>query len=343
MNNFAAIVIGAGPAGLSCARLLAEGGIKVLVLERKNIIGPKVCGGGITWKGLIQRVPEELIERSFAVQHIRSNYQNIRITSTYPIIATVSRKKLGQWMYRQAVAAGACVMTGMTVRKINQHRVTAVDDIGTEHNFNYRYLVGADGSNSRVRKYLRLESGGMGVGIHYRIPGAFDSMEWHLTTELFGNGYSWIFPFQNHASIGIYTDGSVLQPKEMLNRLHNWASGYGIDLNGHKPRAGLINYDYQGWRFGNKMLIGDAAGLASSLTGEGIYPAIVSGEAAARAIIDPCDQAEDLKRLICKQQNHRQILKISGKNATACTMIMEMLTLGLRIGAIPINKLEMAD
>jgi len=343
MHNFAAIVVGAGPAGLSCARLLAEGGVKVLVLERKNIIGPKVCGGGITWKGLIQRVPEELIDRSFAVQQIRSNYQKIRITSGRPIIATISRKKLGQWMYRQAVAAGACVMTGMTVKEINQQRVTAVDDTGMEHRFVYRYLVGADGSSSRVRKYLRLDSGSMGVGIHYRIPGAFDTMEWHLNTKLFGNGYSWIFPFRNHASIGIYTDGTSLQPKEMLHRLHNWAAGYGIDPTGHKPRAGLINYDYQGWHFGNKMLIGDAAGLASGLTGEGMYPAIVSGEAAARAIIDPHDRAEELNRLIRKQQNHRQILKISGRNAPICTMTMEMLTLGLRTGAIPINRLEMAD
>jgi len=343
MHNFAVIVIGAGPAGLSCARLLAEDGIKVLVLERKNVIGPKVCGGGITWKGLIQRVPEELIDRSFAVQNIRSNYQKIRITSTSPIIATVSRRKLGQWMYRQAVAAGACVMTGMTVKEINQCRITAVDDTGTEHGFNYRYLIGADGSSSQVRKYLRLGSGRMGVGIHYRIPGIFNSMEWHLNTKLFGNGYSWIFPFRDHASIGIYTDGTSMQPKDMLTRLHNWAARYGIDLTGHRPRAGLINYDYQGWRFGNKMLIGDAAGLASGLTGEGMYPAIVSGEAAARAIIDPEDRAEDLNRIIRKQLNHRQILKISGRNAPICTMTMEMLTLGLRTGAIPINALEMAD
>jgi flavin-dependent dehydrogenase len=207
----------------------------------------------------------------------------------------------------------------------------------------YRYLIGADGSSSRVRKYLRLDSGPMGVGIHYRIPGSFDSMEWHLNTKLFGNGYSWIFPFRNHASVGIYTDGTTLQPKEMLHGLQNWAAGCGIDLTGHKPRAGLINYNYQGWRFGNKMLIGDAAGLASGLTGEGMYPAIVSGESAARAIIDPGDRADDLHRLIRKQQSHRLILRISGRNAGICTMAMEMLTLGLRTGTIPINKLEMAD
>ena len=44
-----AVIVGAGPGGLACARLLAEHGLDVLVLERKKEAGPKVCGGGITW------------------------------------------------------------------------------------------------------------------------------------------------------------------------------------------------------------------------------------------------------------------------------------------------------
>ena len=55
------LIIGAGPGGLACAKVLAEQGRKVLVLERRQEIGPKVCAGGITWDGLIRLVPEELI------------------------------------------------------------------------------------------------------------------------------------------------------------------------------------------------------------------------------------------------------------------------------------------
>lgn len=343
MQNYSAIVIGAGPAGLSCARLLAEHNIDVLVLERNSTIGPKVCGGGITWQGLIQRVPEELIDKSFAVQHLYSNHQKIQVSAPRPIIATVSRAKLGQWMHSKAVASGAQILSGMTVRKIHQRSVIASDKGGKEQRFGYQYLIGADGSSSMVRKHLRLDSKHMGIGIHYQVAGQFGKMEWHLNTHLFRNGYCWIFPFRHHASIGIYTDGTYLQAKEMLNRLHNWAAGHGIALTGLRPRAGLINYGYQGWRFGNKMLVGDAAGLASGLTGEGMYPAIVSGETAAHSIVDPSYRANSLNRLISKQQNHRQLLKISGRSDSICTLVMELLILGLRTSIIPFNRLEMAD
>ena len=75
MQSFSVVIVGAGPGGLACARLLAEHGLDVLVLERKNVIGPKVCGGGITWDGLIKRVPKRLIDGVFPSQHIKSNYQ----------------------------------------------------------------------------------------------------------------------------------------------------------------------------------------------------------------------------------------------------------------------------
>jgi geranylgeranyl reductase len=246
-------------------------------------------------------------------------------------------------MLRQAAASGAQIQSGMTVRKINQRYVIASAKGGKEQRLGYQYLIGADGSSSMVRKYLRLDSKHLGIGIHYQVPGQFDKMEWHLNTQLFKNGYCWIFPFRDHASIGIYTDGSTLQAKEMLNRLHSWAAAQGITLTGLRPRAGLINYGYQGWRFGNKMLIGDAAGLASGLTGEGMYPAIISGETAARSIIDISYKTDSLNSLIRKQQNHRQLLKISGRSDIICTVTMEMLILGLRTAIIPFNKLEMAD
>ena len=63
MDSFSVIIVGAGPGGLACATLLAGHGLDVLVLEKKPVPGPKVCGGGITWRGLIQRVPESLVDK----------------------------------------------------------------------------------------------------------------------------------------------------------------------------------------------------------------------------------------------------------------------------------------
>jgi len=98
MRSYSIIIVGAGPGGLAGAKILAENGRDVLVLERKPVAGPKVCGGGITWDGLIRRVPEHLIEGVFPCQYIRSNFQNTVVKAPEPIVATIRRDVLGQWM-----------------------------------------------------------------------------------------------------------------------------------------------------------------------------------------------------------------------------------------------------
>jgi len=342
MQSFDIIVIGAGPGGLACARTLAEHGREVLVLERNSMIGPKVCGGGITWQGLIRLVPEELIEKSFPDQYIRSNWQNIRISAPAPIISTIRRETLGRWMADRALDAGAAIMTGMHVREITDRYVEVADSQQRIVRFAYQHLVGADGSHSQVRKHLRLVTRRTGIGIRYHVPGQFARMEWHLDCTLFANGYSWIFPFREMASVGVYAPDRKMSPKDLLKNFHKWAQKMNLDLSGLRPRSGLVNYDFQGWRFNNTFLVGDAAGLASGLTGEGMYPAIVSGEEVANAIINPRHIPHDLNRLIRKHEKHRQIIALSGKNIFFCRTIMELLVLALRTGLVPPSSLEMA-
>ena len=338
MRSYSVIIVGAGPGGLACAKLLAEHGLDVLVLERKTVAGPKVCGGGITWAGLIKRVPGELIDGVFTRQYIRSNCQQTVIKAPDPIVATIRREVLGEWMCSQAREAGAEIKTSCPVHRISPGSVAT-----GQGEFGYRYLIGADGSASIVRKYLKLATERIGVGIHFQVPGNFKDMEWHLSDSLFQNGYGWIFPFRDMASVGIYGAKPHNNPRQMLLSLKRWAAIREIPLAGLKPKAGLINFDYRGWRFNNLMLIGDAAGFASGLTGEGMYPALVSGETAARVIIDPDYNCSELQRLIKKQQKHRRIVEFSAKNRLVNIITMEMLILALRLGLIPFSMLEMAD
>ena len=85
------IIIGAGPGGLTCARITAGFGLKTLVLERNETIGKKVCAGGITWNGLIKTLPEDISERQFCRQHIFTRFQRTSVTAPTPIIATGRR------------------------------------------------------------------------------------------------------------------------------------------------------------------------------------------------------------------------------------------------------------
>jgi flavin-dependent dehydrogenase len=337
-KHFHTIIIGAGPGGLACAALLAEKGIDVLVLERSGRIGPKVCAGGVTWSGLARHLPAELIEKPFARQHVRSGLQRTVISSPAPIISTINRESLGRWMAEKAVRAGAAIKTGTHVTAIADREV-----VTTAGRFTYDFLVGADGSNSLVRRFLRIPTTHIGTGIHYQVPGDFDEMVWHLDPGQFATGYAWIFPHKNWASVGAYASRRDLPPKILKGKLHHWMMKHDMKRKGLKPLAATINFDYRGFRFGNRFLVGDAAGLASGLTGEGIYPAVCSGETVARTILDPTHQDANLARLITKQQRHNRLLRLCGGNIHFARFVMESLVAALRLGIIHFSSLEMGN
>lgn len=337
------VIIGAGPGGLACAKVLAENGCEVLVLERKQVIGPKVCAGGITWSGLLRHLPEDLIEQAFAEQSIFSNLQSIKVTEPEPIVATVNRKVLGQWMARTAADAGAAVETGMTVQEITKERVIVKNTDDKVQKIGYSHLIGADGSTSMVRRFLGIDTKKMGIGLNYQIAGTCENMEWHLNTKMFGSGYSWIFPHRETISIGAYGDQHNLPAAELKKRLLTWAARKGYDLSHEQARAALVNYDFQGFSFGSIWLVGDAAGLASGLTGEGIYPAIITGEAVAKKIIDPAYPAAEITAMAKKQLQHQKVIRLAAIHPLLCSLMMEWLVFLLRIKLLDFHALEMAD
>ena len=336
------LIIGGGPGGLTCARMLAENGKQVLLLERKPVIGPKVCAGGITWSGLLQHVPDTLIEKSFPTQHIYTRHQHVRVKEKQPIVATVNRKKIGQWMAAKAREAGVKIYPDTHALNITNEQVVARHGTQTK-TIGYKQLVGADGANSLVRRSLGLKSTMSGVGLNCTLPIARDNMEWHLLPHLFNYGYAWIFPHKHSISIGAYVDKTALSVKQLKHNLITWAHSRGITIPAEYIRAGLVNYDYQGYAFDNKWLVGEAAGLASGLTGEGIYPAIVSGQVVAHKIIDPNYPAHELAKMVKKQQRHHKIIRYAQRTPALCSLLMNLLVFLLRVKILDFRMLEMAD
>ncbi len=158
----------------------------------------------------------------------------------------------------------------------------------------YKYLVGADGSNSIVRKYLGLTTNKFLIAIQYIKKEKFKDLELFFNANLFGSSYAWIFPHKNYTSIGSGKD-SIIQNFNLKENFEKWLKTKNIDVKKAKFQTFTINFDYQGFKFGNKYLVGDAAGFASGLTGEGIYFAIVSGQEVARKIINPDYDCKNIK------------------------------------------------
>jgi len=302
-----------------------------------------VCAGGITWSGLVMSLPETLIQKTFFSQRIRTRNQDFRIVAENPMIGTVNRRELGSHMAERAVSHGAELRTGCRVVAIEADRLHFTDgrrlfEVG------YDFLVGADGSNSKVRTFLGLDapSRQCGIGIHYLVPESGEEMVWNFNTSLFGSGYSWIFPHRSYSSVGAYLPDSSMTPLQLKQNLDRWLDDRGIKTAGCRFEADKINVDYRGWQFGNRYLVGDAAGLPSPLTGEGINPAWVSAESVASIIAAPDYRPENLYGIIKKHRKHRTMSRIAGRSWLYSLVLSELSALLLRSRMIGFNTFEMA-
>lgn len=302
MQSYDVVIIGAGPAGLQCAETLGSSGMSVLLIEKHDRIGPKVCGGGLTALNTILSPPRELT-RSFDQQHIILNGRT-RIVSLARPIMTIDRVDLGRYQLgRVQACANVSVVTGTTVAAVEKDHLV----LGDGSVVHFRHLVGADGSLSLVRRYLRLGNR-LYMGMQYSIPGNYDRMVWSFEPALIRTGYAWIMPHRSFASAGVFYDPAQVPAKDAREALHRLLAQARMEQKDAALEAAPVNCLYCGTEFGNISLAGDAAGLASAMTGEGIAYAAVSGEFAARRIMDPGFVSERFEAVLRHKRTQERIL-----------------------------------
>jgi geranylgeranyl reductase len=298
------VIVGAGPGGLNCAKVLGSSGKKVLVLEQNSVIGPKVCAGGLTNDSInYLEIPESLLDNKFGEVVLHTPSQSVSVKHIRNFIYTVDRKKFGQWQLKKLDKKFVTVKTDSRVTQIGDNYVIVNDD----EKVGFKYLVGADGSNSIVRKHLGIKNDEIGISIQYVIPTKiYKKLELFFDYRLFGLWYAWIFPHKEYVSVGCGCDLRRISSKKLVKNFKFWLKNNEIDVSGAVYEAFTINADFQGWRFGNIFLVGDAAGFASGLTGEGIYQALVSGDEAAKTIVDRNYEPERVKEILMikRAQNH---------------------------------------
>jgi flavin-dependent dehydrogenase len=299
MRRYDVIIIGAGPAGLECAKTLGGSKLRVLVIERTKIPCVKSCAQGLTLKDL-DVIPKEVIRRRFR-RFIVHGKETITMEFSRDVLFTIDRKALGDHYVKSLSKAGnVTVLTGTDVLEIRKGCV-----LSSKGEFGYRWLVGADGSTSIVRHYLGLPTSRSWVTLNYRLRIERQCPEFTFDKSV---GYIWIFPNKGHCSVGCGAMSGTREASTLMRRFHAWLDSEGIAIDRKKLEGGLINFDYRGTRFGDVFLAGDAAGLASGLTGEGIYPAIISGRHIGKAILSEPD--DTLGRWLTKKRKQDHMLSL---------------------------------
>ncbi len=294
--EFDAVVVGCGPAGNSAAYRLARAGARVLLLEKEAMPRQKVCGGGLSAKTL-REVPFPLapvIEREIRRVVIAFAGAEPVALDLAGIGAMSQRAALDSFMTAQAVAAGASLRDGETFERFDLDgdvvRVTTGTGVVTA-----RVLVGADGVYSRVRSQLF-------PGTKPLMAPAIEALVWPGpgTLDLVGDtcifdlgvipaGYGWVFPKRDHLNVGLYRFTRRPGNRDMKKLLDAFVGRYRILQRPERiqVKALLIPVGPPSPRLArdNVLLVGDAAGLADALFGEGIYYAVRSGNTAAEAIL----------------------------------------------------------
>jgi geranylgeranyl reductase len=293
MEKVDVVIVGAGPAGLAAAKMLGEKRRKVLLVEKKEKIGPKVCAGGLTKKTLSLGLPLSLADKIFYSVNIHYSKKTIAIKDKNPLVVTISREALANWQLQQ-ISGNVAILKGVRVIRITPSSILLEN--GKEIGFSY--LIGADGSQSLVRRYLQLPTEKVWWAIQYKLPKVFPHLEIYFDPIRLGSGYVWIFPHKDFTFIGCGCQLGDKKEKEIFNSFHSWLEENKIDYEKGELESSIINFDFRGFQFGNVFLIGDAGGFASGLTGEGIYFAIVSGQEIAKKILNPNYNLIKLKKIL---------------------------------------------
>ena len=300
-QHYDVIIAGAGPAGLSCAQRLAGTGLSVLLIDHAQQIGPKACAGGLTQLAGGLDLPEGKF-RSFTHQKVYLNGIPFRFCLLNPL-KTITRQNLaGHQLSKISGAENIHLLHPVRLLEIHQNHITT--DSGT---YGFNYLVGADGSASRVRKYLDMPFKYC-AGLFTEVPEISQKFTWHIYPKQLGTAYFWTFPHLAHTNVGLYFNPEYLSTAHarQLLRQHLEKTAWGAK----KPeiKGGVINYHYCGCEFGNIFLAGDAAGLAIKTSGEGISAALISGSEIALKILDHAYAMPLLESLVKIKRRQEKLL-----------------------------------
>lgn len=327
MESFEIIIIGAGPAGLSAAKKLSESGKKVLLLEKNEMIGPKVCAGGLP--SIVVRefnVPKELLDLQTHEMTFHTLFQEKTFKLGGPFY-TIDRARLGAWQLEKLKNTSVKVRTGAKVTKIEKDHIV----VNNSEEIRYEYLIGADGASSLVRKYLGIKTENFSVAIQYVIPSNdFKKVEIFFDQKLISLGYIWIFPHKGYVSIGCGTEPRFYSTQKLAEGFKKWIKKNNIDISKAKFEAFSINYDYRGYDFGNIYLAGDAAGLAAGLTGGGIYQAMVSGEEISKMIMDRNYVSKRMSEVLRENEKQNRALRFLEITRPVIGLEMELFMLIIR-------------
>ncbi|MFB4287279.1 geranylgeranyl reductase family protein [Nonomuraea sp. ATR24] len=329
------VVVGAGPAGATAARVAAEAGCAVLLLERAIIPRYKTCGGGLIG-GARAALPDGLpvrvrdVARTFEFTWEGRRRRALTSAGEQPI-QMVFRDELDAALTVAAADAGAQVRDGTPIAGLEDDGLVSVRTSRGE-TIRARALVGADGSAGRIAGHVGVRCEQIDLALEAEVPVGDDAaarwrgrmlIEWGPLPGSFG----WVFPKGDICTAGVVAsrgqgEATRAYLRDFLTR-HRLAEAEPLHDTGHLTRC---RHPDSPLARGRVVVAGDAAGLCDPWSREGISFALRSGAWAGEAAALIAAAADDAAVTRAADDYTRTVTATLGAEMAASRQVMDLFT-----------------
>ena len=322
MSDYDIVVVGSGPAGATTARYAAQGGLRVLIVDKKSELGtPMQCSGAVSANALHEcMVPfddEFIAEPIYGFLTYSNTGEQIRLDyRTYgrqqPLGYVVDRKRFDRFLSKMAIAAGAELWLktrAVGLSWIDGGVALQLECFGRRQEVTAKVVVGADGLMSQIGLlaglHVAIPLGDLASCLQYIVEGVETCGLLEIVTghDHAPGGYAWIFP-KGHgmAEIGLgvartltdrdarwhldrFMHESFMQPRFRQARIIE-VQGGGV------PLAAALKHMVAD----NVLVVGDAARHVNPITGGGIHMAMHSGRIAGEFLAERLPALQRFRR-----------------------------------------------
>lgn len=328
MKEYDVIICGAGPSGATAAMYLAENGLNVLLLDKSKYPREKACGGGLCehiseFEHILKKLNEnegnnDLLKSICKRGGIFSPKIEIKtdFLSDTPLFYNISREEFDYELVKFAINAGAKFIEESEVKEISIEQENGNVKLKNGKELNCKIIVGASGCYDISAKYLRKKEGlpkDWGKDLGFSVVEEFE-VDKEFIANIYGkestsllhlkhaglSGYGWVFAKYDLLNIGYIGFMHEMKKIDIKEEFNNYLKilkkgGYlpehieSKKLKGAPiPYKGPLSKTYSD----RLIIVGDAAGFVSPLTGEGIHYAIDSGRIAAEVIVKAFEKGD---------------------------------------------------
>jgi len=308
------IVVGAGPAGTSCAKRLAENGFSVKIYDRRKELGvPVRCGEALSERtqDLIGKIPDNCISQKTKGARIYApNRKYLEAILEYGGFV-LNRRVFDKWLAEQAAKSGAKIQKNTLIidfiKEDGYYKGVRGEYLGEKLEEKAKMIVCATGAESALRKTLNIFSklNLIDSCLQYKMSGIdidSDFVHIYVGNQIAPRGYVWIFPKGNDkANIGVGVIPGKQNAKYYLDKFindHQELKKGRIDLveGGCVPVGGLLKDTVNN----GLLMCGEAAHHVNPIHGGGIKESIISGQLAADVISECLNKKDISKKALSK-------------------------------------------